>query len=53
MIGFLIQYVVAVDGSKVKLKSRRYRLYADTPGISVKYKSGETFEAKLRGGRVQ
>ncbi|NGX84032.1 serine/threonine-protein kinase [Aequorivita sp. KMM 9714] len=53
LIGFVIQYVEAVDGSKVKLKSRRYRLYADAPGIPVKYKTGETFEAKLRGGRVQ
>lgn len=53
LIGFVIQYVEAVDGSKVKLKSRRYRLYADTPGIPVKYKTGEIFEAKLRGGRVQ
>ncbi|MCG2430428.1 serine/threonine-protein kinase [Aequorivita xiaoshiensis] len=53
LIGFVIQYVIAVDGSKVKLKSKRYRLYADTQGIPVTYKTGETFEAKLRGGKVR
>lgn len=52
LIGFVILWVEAVDGSRVKLKSRRFRLYADTPGTPIRYRSGETFEAKLRRGRV-
>lgn len=52
LIGFVILWVEAVDGSRVKLKSSRFRLYADTPGTPIRYRSGETFEAKLRRGRV-
>lgn len=53
LIGFVIQQVEAVDGSWVKVRSKRYRLYSDAPGDPVRYRSGETFEAKLRRGKVQ
>lgn len=52
LIGFVILWVEAVDGSKVKLKSERFRLYSDAPGIAIKYRTGQTFEARLRRGRV-
>ncbi len=53
LIGFAIYRVEAVDGSTVRLKSKRFRLYADVPGKPVSYRSGETFEAVLQRGRVQ
>lgn len=53
LIGFVIQGVEAVDGSTVKLRSERFRLYSDAPGIAVKYRSGQTFKAKLRRGTVR
>ncbi|MGB3343258.1 MAG: serine/threonine-protein kinase [Aequorivita sp.] len=53
LIGFVIQRVEAVDGSAVKLRSERFRLFSDVPGNAVKYRSGQTFEVKLRRGRVQ
>ncbi len=52
LIGFVIYYVEAVDGSTVKLKSKRFRLFADVPGKPIIYRSGETFEAILQRGRV-
>lgn len=52
LIGFVILWVEAVDGSRVNLKSSRFRLYADTPGTPIRYRSGQTFEAKLKRGRV-
>jgi len=53
LIGFAIYRVEAVDGSTVKLKSKRFRLFADVPGKAVSYRSGETFEAVLQRGTVQ
>lgn len=53
LIGFVIQKVEAVDGSKVKLRSKRFRLFADVPGKPVFYRSGQTFEATLKRGKVQ
>ena len=53
LIGFVIQRVQAVDGSLVNLKSKRFRLFADVQGNSVSYRSGQTFEAILKRGRVQ
>lgn len=52
LIGFVIFRVEAVDGSTVKLKSKRFRLFADVPGKPVYYRPGETFEAVLQRGRV-
>ena len=53
LIGFVIQKVEAVDGSKVKLRSKRFRLFADVPGKPISYRSGQTFEATLKRGKVQ
>lgn len=53
LIGFVIFRVEAVDGSIVKLKSKRFRLFADEPGTAVHYRPGETFEAILQRGRVE
>lgn len=53
LIGFVIIRVEAVDGSIVKLKSQRYRLFADVPGKAVSYRSGQTFEAILQRGVVK
>jgi serine/threonine-protein kinase len=52
LIGFVIQYVEAVDGSRVNLKSERFRLYADVPGKPVFYRAGQTFGAILKRGTV-
>ncbi|WP_179344907.1 serine/threonine protein kinase [Winogradskyella ursingii] len=52
LIGFVIQGVDAVDGSNIKLRSERYKLFAEVPGNAVSYRSGQTFEAKLKGGKV-
>lgn len=53
LIGFVIIRVEAVDGSIVKLKSKRYRLFADVPEKAVSYRSGQTFEAILQRGIVK
>jgi len=53
LIGFVIQRVEAVDGSTVKLKSKRFRLYSDVVGKPISYRSGQKFEAVLQRGRVQ
>jgi len=53
LIGFVIQGVEAVDGSNVKLRSERFRLFADAPGKPVSYRSGQTFEATLKRGTVE
>lgn len=53
LVGFVIQKVQAADGSSVKLKSQRYRLFANAPGIPVAYKSGQSFTAELGRGRVR
>lgn len=53
LIGFVIQRVEAVDGSTVKLKSERFRLFADVPGKPISYRSGQTFAAILQRGKVQ
>lgn len=53
LIGFVIIRVEAVDGSIVKLKSKRYRLFADVPGKAISYRSGQTFEAILQRGIVK
>jgi serine/threonine-protein kinase len=53
LIGFVIQYVEAVDGSRVNLKSERFRLYADVPGKPVFYRAGQTFDAVLKRGTVR
>ena len=53
LIGFVILRVEAVDGSTVRLKSKRFRLYADAPGKPIHYRPGETFEAILQRGRVE
>ena len=53
LVGFVIQKVQAADGSFVKLKSRRYRLFADAPDEPVTYKRGTSFTAELGRGRVR
>lgn len=53
LIGFVIIRVEAVDGSTVKLKSKRFRLFADVPGKAISYRSGQTFEAILQRGIVK
>ncbi len=53
LIGFVIQRVEAVDGSSVKLRSERFQSYSEVPGKPVSYRSGQTFEAILKGGTVQ
>ncbi len=53
LIGFVIQRVEAVDGSSVNLRSKRFRLFSDAPGTAVRYRSGQTFEAKLKRGKVR
>ncbi|AFL79601.1 serine/threonine protein kinase [Aequorivita sublithincola DSM 14238] len=53
LIGFVIIGVEAVDGSTVKLKSKRFKLYADVSEKAISYRSGQTFEAILQRGRVQ
>ena len=53
LIGFVIQRVEAVDGTTIKLKSDRFRLFADAPGKAVSYHSGQTFEAILQRGIVK
>lgn len=53
LVGFVIQKVQAADGSSIKLKSQRYRLFADAPGEPVGYRSGQSFTAELGRGRVR
>lgn len=53
LIGFVIQKVEAVDGNDVKLRSKRFRLFADSPSKPVYYRSGQTFEATLKRGKVE
>lgn len=53
LIGFVIQQVEAVDGSTVKLRSKRFQLFSEAQGKPISYRSGETFEAKLRRGTVE
>lgn len=52
LIGFVIQYVEAVDGSYVKLRSGRLQLFSEAQGKPISYRSGETFEVTLKKGRV-
>lgn len=52
LIGFVIQRVEAVDGSFVKLRSGRLRLFSDAPGERVAYRTGQTFEVTLKRGKV-
>ncbi len=53
VVGFTLQKVQAVDGSSIRLRSQRYRLFADEPGQSVSYRSGQSFTAELGRGRVR
>ncbi len=53
LVGFVIQQVQAADGSMIKLHSKRFRLYADEPGVPVIYKKGQSFNAELKRGRVR
>lgn len=53
LVGFVIQKVQAADGSSIKLRSQRYRLFAEEPGIPVAYRSGQSFTAELGRGRVR
>lgn len=53
LIGFVIHKVRAVDGSEVKLRSERFRLFADQPGTAVSYKAGQSFTATLGRGQVR
>ncbi len=52
LIGFVIQQVEAVDGSTVKLRSKRFQLFSEAPGKPISYRSGETFEVTLKRGTV-
>ncbi|HTN47350.1 MAG TPA: serine/threonine-protein kinase [Flavipsychrobacter sp.] len=53
LIGFIIQKVQAVDGSDIKLRSDRYRLFAEEPGYPVSYRNGQSFRAELGRGKVR
>ncbi len=53
LIGFVVIRVEAVDGSTVKLKSKRFRLFSDVAGKPISYRSGQTFEAILQRGIVK
>ncbi len=53
LIGFTINKVQAVDGSEIKLRSARFRLFASEPGKPVSYNSGQSFVAELGRGQVK
>ena len=53
LIGFVIQHAVAVDGSRIRLRSERFRLFANAPGTAVSFKSGQSFVAELARGRLR
>jgi len=52
LVGFVIQKVQAADGSLIKLRSQRYRLFADEPGEAVSFHTGQSFSAELGRGKV-